>query len=415
MQSPNKHDRKFGVELELSRPLMNLFDNERDKNERWQLLTSDVTRLIQAGKLTGPNEAKWRLLTDSSCGGEIVSPPLTKNSGGFSEVATVCDLVNLMSFQAGLPASDGECGLHVHLDAADMKPRIIGSIFSILYQIEPVIYSIYTNRNHHYCAPIQVNMALMPNAKSWTEVRDFWYRPSNNRKGSGYTVDFINSDTPGDRYDETRYHGFNIHCYWRQGTIEFRYARGTFDVEKVYAFYDLCTSIVDAAISRKKIPTFEKMKKFEDMVAETTNAYRFRSNFLKMCKSLDLSKETTSALWRIAKANNAQNIVGKDPSKTKTYICESNKNKFIFSTIWGNFDIYGKILENTSIIQSTGRTVVSLMPEINQETGDKSFKVGAKNIELCLPLVIPDKVKEKLDAWKGLGAFSGNDKIKFLG
>lgn len=413
MQSPNKHDRRFGVELELSRPLMNLHDHERDKNYRWTLLAQDINKLISEGKLSGPG-AKWALHTDASCGGEVVSPPLTKNSGGFSEVATICDMVNTMAFKAGLPAADGECGLHVHLDAGDFKPKILGSVFSILYQIEPVIYSIYTNRNHHYCAPIQVNMALMPNAKTWTEIRDYWYRPSNNRKQAGYTVDFVNSDTPGDRYDETRYHGFNIHCYWRQGTIEFRYARGTFDVEKIYAFYDLCTSIVDAAIKRKKIPTFEKMKKFEDMMAEVTNGYRFRSNFVKMCKSLELSKGTTATLWKIAKANNNVNIIGKDPNKVKTYVCESNKHKFLFTTIWGNFDAFGKILENTSILQTNGKSVVALSPKINLETKAKEFVPG-KNTKICCKIELPDKIKERLDAWGGTGTLSGNSKIEFLG
>ncbi|RLD99145.1 MAG: hypothetical protein DRI92_02820, partial [Aquificota bacterium] len=30
-----------------------------------------------------------------------------------------------------------------------------------------------------------------------------------------------------ERYNETRYHGLNLHSYWFRGTVEFRYMRGT--------------------------------------------------------------------------------------------------------------------------------------------------------------------------------------------
>lgn len=412
MAKINTTNRKFGIELEFSRQLMNCLYHERDKNPRWQELNNQVIQLMHSDKIS----RHWKFAVDTSCGGEIVTPPMSTEKVGFSEIAKVCQLTNEMAMTSGYPAADAECGLHVHFDAADLKPRHIGNMFAILYKYEPVIYSIYTMRNPRYCAPISVNMAVMPRSRTWEQVRDAWYRGDNNvlKPDKNYPLHFINSDEPGEHHDGTRYHGFNIHCYWRQRTVEFRYGRGTFDVEKIHAFYKLCAAIVNKAIKMRTPDNIGKPSvKFSHHASNMVGGYKFRQAFIKMCTELKLDRYTVFTLWEMAKKNNNADFTSKDPSKVKIFVCDSNRDKYAISIPDGVFDLDGNWINANMAIIKRNRKLINgtIRPVKNEDEIKITLKVPA-NISLETNVVIPEKILEK---YKNKDFNEDGNWVKFLG
>jgi Putative amidoligase enzyme. len=55
----------------------------------------------------------WKVVTDASCGYELVSPPL-KGEEGFRQLKIACEVLNELGAKV-----DKRCGLHVHHDAND--------------------------------------------------------------------------------------------------------------------------------------------------------------------------------------------------------------------------------------------------------------------------------------------------------
>lgn len=283
--------RQFGVEIEVSRRLVCVNYTDRRYNHIWDELISELHRLQEIKKL----EPGWKMKTDTSCGGEAVSPPMIGNDG-LRQVAIVCDLIRKTAETYGKPAVDGECGLHIHIDAGNMTPRHLSRLFSLVHMSEPIIFAMYPGRNFDYCAPIDVNMRQASRFRDWVDVRDVWYRGSNNvrHKDMVYQESFINSTKPGEHYDGTRYHGFNIHCYWRLNTVEFRYGRGTIDPLHIKAYYEMCLAMVNTAMSDEKIviPDTIKKKKYYDLQNFYSSNYRFRKFIKRLAKMCNFSRGT---------------------------------------------------------------------------------------------------------------------------
>jgi hypothetical protein len=312
-----------------------------------------------------------------------------------------------------MPTADGECGLHIHFDAIDITAANLSAIFAILYRIEPILFSIYTDRHSGFCAPISVPMYAATRMRKWVpDVRDVWYRVENNLKDAPlakkYTPQFINSKEQGNRYDGTRYHGFNIHCYWRLGTIEFRYARGTFDIEKIWAFYDLCSSIIEHAISRKKIPVIDNQVPFQNLLQSATGNFQFRNNFINMCKSLNLSRDTIRIFISMLKTDNAK-LLEKNPAEVIRWICNSNRDRFVISTQIGIFNLDGKMLPSTAIISNIKETISAVAKLEN----DKVNLIWPKNVRVETEVVVPEEIVKKLKE-KPVIADLGVDGIKFI-
>lgn len=298
-----KTQRRYGVELEISRQLLCVNNLDKTYGPAWNGIHNMLGQLYQSKKIA----RGWRLKVDTSCGGEIVSPILTGNSG-MSDVAAICAGVNSIAKKYGLPAVDSECGLHIHLDSQNITPAQLSNLFTLLHSAEPIIYAMYTARNREYCAPMDVNIKLGSKLRDWTDVRDLWYRPSNNVKNrqQSYSPSFINGSSSGDMYDGTRYHGFNIHCYWRQGTVEFRYARGTTDPLEVAAYYDMCLCILNTALSVKKvdIPSSIKEMDYNSLMMHYRDGIRFRKMVKKFAKDCSLSPSTIRMIIKLIKGSN---------------------------------------------------------------------------------------------------------------
>ena len=305
--------RRYGIELEISRQLLCVNNQDRRYGPAWNEINNMLAELYNEKKIS----RGWRLKVDTSCGGEIVSPILSGPSG-MSDVAAICDGVNTIAVKYGLPAVDSECGLHVHLDSQNINPSQLSNLFTLLHSAEPIIYAMYTARNRQYCAPMDINIKLGSKLRDWTDVRDLWYRPSNNVKNrqQAYSSSFINGTSSGDMYDGTRYHGFNIHCYWRQGTVEFRYAAGTTDPLEVNAYYEMCLSILNTALATKKIsiPDNIKAMDYNSLMTHYKDGVRFRKMVKKFAADCSLTPNAVRMILKLIKRSNP-NLLDRSPSE----------------------------------------------------------------------------------------------------
>ncbi len=323
--------RRFGIELELSRRLLCVNNSDRNYSGHWRGIEAILFALYEAGSIS----RGWKLKVDTSCGGEVVSPILM-GSDGLRQAAIICHSIQKYANLHKLPAVDAECGLHLHFDANDMKPRQLSNLFVLLHNAEPIIYSMYPNRSPEYCAPIEVNMKLASKFRDWTDVRDTWYRGENNTKNrrQTYTSKFINGTSSGEYYDGTRYHGFNIHCFWRQGTVEFRYGMGTLDPLHIKAYYEMCLSMVNTAMSIKKAKFSESMKdlEFKELMAHYSTNYRFRRIIRQLCKECSFSRGTIKLIMDMVRKNRPWLLSKRPMDGNVTIVDYNNCHDFIYKT-----------------------------------------------------------------------------------
>lgn len=399
--------RKFGVELELSRRLVNVNYHERNHNAVWGELDALLHDVRRKGKIS----PDWKLKTDTSCGGEIVSPILY-GPQGLAEVVVICDIVNKLAKKHGQPAADGECGLHIHFDATGLKPQNLSNVFSLLYIAEPIIFSMYPNRNFNYCAPMDINVRQASRARDWIDVRDIWYRGSNNvkKKDIVYPSSFINGTSAGDPYDGTRYHGLNIHCYWKIGTIEFRYAPGSFDANFIRAYYDMCLGMVQtglaAAKGEIKVPQDILDSDFNGRKNFYAQAFRFRRHIRDMARKCGWSRETVANIIGLIRKNNPT-LLAKDPASVPLFITSKNvkKIKFIISgAYWIEED--GKLVKfDENSTKHSGR----VFDRIIECKFDNGIVVAAtKNVHLCIGLKMPKATTKRGQRIASLKSKDGN-------
>ena len=321
--------RRFGIELELSRRLLCVNNADRNYSQHWAWVENMLHTLYDNGKI----DRGWSLKVDTSCGGEVVSPIL-HGANGLEQVARVCNEIQIYADRWGISPVDGECGLHIHFDSADMKPRQLSNLFILLHTAEPIIYSMYPNRSPKYCAPIELNMRLASRFRTWTDVRDTWYRGENNVRDRKYfySKKFVNSNSAGDSYDGTRYHGFNIHCFWKQGTVEFRYGIGTLDALHIKAYYEMCLSMVNTAMSKKKIKLSSASMdlNYRSLVSHFSTNYRFRKMINKLCKDCQFSRPTIKLIMDLVRKNKPH-LLNKPPKDGDIVIIDMNNyNQHIF-------------------------------------------------------------------------------------
>lgn len=320
--------RPFGIELEFSKRLVYSNLNTRNTDDVWETICCELDSLCSSGKLAKP----WRVKTDTSCGGEIVSTPMKNEEMALRDIRTVCAKMEEIARVEGQPLVDNECGLHIHYDASDLTPKVLSRIFTLLHVLEPIIYAMFSKRNTKYCRPLDVNILQASRFRDWYDVRDAWYRDSNKIEGLGnsepYTNEFINSSSPGNHYDSTRYHGFNIHCYWIMGTLEFRYAYGSFDPVFIWNYYKMCKQVIDRAFSKAPIKVNTKngviansIFRYRSYLIETCKQIGFDRNIIRFIKSqIELDKQSATRLKkRSSKPEIRTNVIN-----------EVNKHKFVY-------------------------------------------------------------------------------------
>lgn len=224
--------RKFGVEIEFLRK-----EDESDSTAFNRICRelNNVGIICRAPGYTHETTSYWKIITDASCGLELVSPVL-KGESGLEDIEKVCKVLNALGYNV-----DKSCGLHVHHDARDLTSDEITAVFGFAMKWESVIdYLVSPSRhNNDFC---RSNLAASRGSRRNMdhEVLTSELQTLRERGASRY----------GDN-NYNRYLKVNYQAYLRHGTIEFRQHRGTLDSDKITAWVVLTQNFVTRAIESK--------------------------------------------------------------------------------------------------------------------------------------------------------------------
>ena len=139
------------------------------------------------------------------------------------------------------------CGLHVHFDATDTKWRDLRAISLVMLKVEQHIYDMLppSRQGSNWCKRIDISRLL--NCKTESEFIELWYEDYN-----------INRD----KYNDSRYHGLNIHARFYLGTIEFRYHSGTLNFTKISNWIKICNSIMETGLRLSRDDSWDNGRMF---------------------------------------------------------------------------------------------------------------------------------------------------------
>ena len=109
-------------------------------------------------------------------------------------------------------------------------------------------------------------------------------------------------------YNDTRYHGLNLHAFFSKGTVEFRLFNGTLHAGKIKAYVQFCLAVSAWAITATKPVNFRSMdgytpeKKVTIMINVLRNRLGLTGDEFKTCRQhmLAILKKNAGRSTRIA-------------------------------------------------------------------------------------------------------------------
>ena len=196
-RAQNPNSLTFGVEIEI-------------------LSTIDRSAIATALQAEGINavvesynhqtQRHWKVITDASCGWEIVSPILSGEQG-LNELKKVCEVLTRVGCKV-----DKHCGLHVHIGADALGIAKVRSVVKRWLSNESNLDTIQPSerrgRSNMYCEPLAATMR--------THLIDNCFN----------IEDLANIQS-------TRYSKLNLQSYRTHKTIEFRHHSGSTNATEI--------------------------------------------------------------------------------------------------------------------------------------------------------------------------------------
>ncbi|MFC1467810.1 amidoligase family protein [Verrucomicrobiota bacterium] len=183
---------------------------------------------------------KWKVVNDAS----LTNVPSHLRAELVSPVLTYDDLEQLQEVVRAIRKAGGkinsQCGIHIHIDAEPFDGRKLGNLAKVVYKQEPLILhalSINSDRLRRYTRPVSdelIQNIERQRPKTKAELNRIWYGYHNNQP---------------QHYDNTRYHGVNLHNVWYRGTVEFRWFEATLHAGKIKAYLQFCLGIAAKALN----------------------------------------------------------------------------------------------------------------------------------------------------------------------
>lgn len=209
----------------------------------------------------------WKVMADASLTNvpkelqaEVVSPVLT-----YDDIAQLQEVVRAVR-RVGAKV-DEKCGIHVHVDAAPFDGRRLANLAKLVYKQEPLILhalAVSEVRRSRYTRPVEdelIRQIETTRPTTTDELNRLWY---------GY------HNTSPIHYDQTRYHGVNLHNVWYRGTVEFRYFESTLHAGVVKSYVQFCLAIAAKALTARAASS--KKRAF----SATSAKYDFRCWLLRL-------------------------------------------------------------------------------------------------------------------------------------
>ena len=245
---------------------------------------------------------QWKVVSDSSIRRESRRGESRNAAYAVEFVSPICRYEDIGTIQeiirklrtAGAKVNSS-CGIHIHIDAAPHDVKTLRNIVNIMAAKEDLLYKTLKVDVHreHYCAKADTRFLDELNAKRPSSMSDFehiWY---NGRSGRNY------------HYDESRYHGLNLHSVFSKGTIEFRLFNSTLHAGEIKSYIQLCMAISHQALVQKSASRIKTQSSNEK--------YTFRVWLLRLGLIGDEFKTARHHLLK----NLDGNIAWKDPAQAE--------------------------------------------------------------------------------------------------
>lgn len=245
---------------------------------------------------------QWKLVSDSSIHRESRRGSSSNGAYSVEFVSPICKYEDIETIQelirklrtAGAKVNDS-CGIHIHVDASPHDVKTLRNIVNIMAAKEDLLYKTLKVNVHreHYCAKADTRFLDELNAKrptSMDTMESIWY---NGRSGRNF------------HYDESRYHGLNLHSVFSKGTIEFRLFNSTLHAGEIKSYIQLCMAISHQALVQKSASRIKTQSSNEK--------YTFRVWLLRLGLIGDEFKTARHHLLK----NLDGNIAWKDPAQAE--------------------------------------------------------------------------------------------------
>ncbi len=184
---------------------------------------------------------------------------------------------------------------HVHVDASTHSVNTLRNIVNIMAAKEDLLYKTLQVdvKRERYCKKVDTRFLDEMNFKrpsSMDQLETIWYNGSSCRRF---------------HYDNSRYHGLNLHSVFYKGTIEFRLFNSTLHAGEVKSYIQLCLAISHQALVQKGASRTKTQS--------TNEKYTFRTWLLRLGLIGDEFKTARHHLLK----NLDGNIAWRDPAQAK--------------------------------------------------------------------------------------------------
>ena len=167
---------------------------------------------------------------------EIVSPILT-----YGDMADLQEVVRRLRHSGAFVNS--QCGIHIHVDAGRYTPQTLRNLVNIIASKEDILYKALRidPARMRWCKKTNGELLEAINRKkpqTMEALKDIWYAGSTRGRD--------------EHYNDTRYHGLNLHSTFTKGTVEFRLFNSTTHAGEIKAYIQFCLAVSHQALTQKK-------------------------------------------------------------------------------------------------------------------------------------------------------------------
>lgn len=203
------------------------------KNRIWKAVSDasiNATHSVRGTQVPAPRDYKC----------EVVTPVLQ-----YEDIEDLQNIVRLLRSKGAV--ANASTGIHIHVDGKDHTPGSISRLLGFAAGRQDLFYEALgiTDRGTHWCKKINPKLAraMKKDSEKTTEsTKRIWYSDANDGYHNGISTE---------HYNETRYHGINVHSFFTKGTIEFRLFNGTTHAGKIKAYIQFCLAMSAWAINAK--------------------------------------------------------------------------------------------------------------------------------------------------------------------
>ena len=202
----------------------------KDRQGRTWKATYDSSIIAQkksGGRTVGANDTY-------KC--EIVSPILT-----YEDLPDLQEIVRQLRHSGAFVNS--QCGIHIHVDASRYTPQTLRNLVNIIASKEDILYKALRidPARLRWCKKTNEKLIETINRKkpqTMEALKDIWYAGSTRGRD--------------EHYNDTRYHGLNLHSVFTKGTVELRLFNSTTHAGEIKAYIQFCLAVSHQALTQKK-------------------------------------------------------------------------------------------------------------------------------------------------------------------